>query len=210
MFSFFIHAFVSIFAVTHPLLNVSAVPNRNKNEEVIAYRTHTIEVILMLMAIGTVVLIVGQFVFSWFHISIQTLRIIGGFIIFVVACTLLRLPIFISKKQTTADDELKTHTKDGFFNSFPILKKVARTVESLTSRQSFRLLHICITYSAICFVLSIAYGLHMILDWFQGRVNNRVWFVLTKLAGILLATFALEMVLVGLTDVFPIFEQKAA
>lgn len=208
MFSFFIHAFVSIFVVTHPLLNVSAVSNLTKNEKVVAYRNHTIEAVLMLAAIVTFVLIIGQFVFSWFHISIQTLRIIGGFIIFTVGCTLFRLPIMVSKEKTSVEPK-KEQPKE-LPQSYPIFRKVARTVESLTSRQSFRLIHVCITYSAVCFVLSITYALHVLLDWFQGRVNNRVWFVLTKVTGILLATFALEMVLIGLTDVFPIFEQKAA
>lgn len=212
MFSFFIHAFVSIFTILTPIGNIPLYLGFSKNQDVKEMKQIALKAIMVALGILTTFLLLGQFLFSLFHISITSLRVIGGIIIFGIGYHLIRSKNIKSPNVHPKEQRKKS---DAPYMSIwaPTGPATVETVKRLTLSQRNRWVHlsnICITFIAFCFVLTITAGGLFLAKWLQGQSAGTGLFVFTKLAGFLLTVIALEMLLTGLTDILPVIERKTA
>ncbi|WP_054709678.1 MarC family protein [Bacillus sp. JCM 19041] len=212
MFSFFIHAFVSIFTILNPIGNIPLYLGFSENQDVKEMKQIALKAIMIALGILTTFLLLGQFLFSMFHISINSLRVIGGIIIFGIGYHLIRSKNIKSRYIQPKEQRNKSDATQTSLWS-PAGSDTVETVKRLTLSQPNRWVHlgnICITFIAFCFVLTITVIGLFLAKWLQGQSTSTGLFVFTKLAGFLLTVIALEMVLTGLTDILPIIERKTA
>lgn len=85
MFSFIIHIFVSLFAVSNPIGNVPVFITLTKGCTAKERTAIAHKAVILSFFILTAFLIFGQLIFKLFDINIHALRVAGGIFIFGIA-----------------------------------------------------------------------------------------------------------------------------
>lgn len=102
---FGILAFTSLFTMVNPLgiipvyISLTGDLETKEAKRVAVKATITALIILMLFAIG------GKFIFDFFSISVNSLRIVGGIIFFIAGYDMLQARFIRTKSQSESDDE---------------------------------------------------------------------------------------------------------
>jgi len=102
---FGILAFTSLFTMVNPLgvipvyISLTRDLETKEAKRVAVKATITALIILMLFAVG------GKFIFDFFSISVNSLRIVGGIIFFIAGYDMLQARFIRTKLQSESDDE---------------------------------------------------------------------------------------------------------
>ena len=102
---FGILAFTSLFTMVNPLgvipvyISLTGDLGTKEAKRVAVKATITALIILMLFAVG------GKFIFDFFSISVNSLRIVGGIIFFIAGYDMLQARFIRTKLQSESDDE---------------------------------------------------------------------------------------------------------
>lgn len=206
MFSFIIHVFVSLFAVTNPIGNVplflALTEGYQAEERTALARKAAILSFLILIAF----LIFGEFIFRLFAINIHALRIAGGIFIFGIAYNLLNAKQ--SHVQSLHKNEHRESKEKEDISvtplSIPIISGpgTIATVMSL-SAGSRSLIHFGGMIVGIAAVLLTFAAFHY-STIIAKRLGQTEMNVITRLMGLILAVVAVGMIGTGLKGMFPV------
>ncbi|SDB92413.1 MarC family protein [Shouchella lonarensis] len=214
MVSFFIHAFVSIFAIMNPIGNIPVFLGLAGDQTNMERRKTVLKAVLVAFVILTIFLLLGQFVFKLFGITIDALRIAGGIILFGIGYHL------VLAKRTSShslhDKEQSEGEDKGDISISPLGTPLIAgpgtiaAVMSLTSSQNNRWMHVGVTFFAFTAVLFITFIVLMLANWIQGKIGHTGLAVITRLMGLILTAIAIEMIVLGVVEAFPIVHRRMA
>jgi len=198
---------VSFFAVMNPIGNIPifiSLTNGYSQQQ----KKHTArKAAIVSLCILTVFLVLGNFIFSLFGITIHAFRVAGGILIFGIAYNLLHAKT--SNAQTPHSSEKKEAEEKEDISITPLALPIMAgpgtiaTVMAHTGSSSFDISHLILVFIGFALVLALSYVLFyystpVINKLGQGGLN-----VVTRLMGLILAVISIQMIAEGIKGLFP-------
>lgn len=205
---FFIYVFSSIFVVVSPISGVvtfisltSKMTRKEKND--IAKKAVTLACVIALFFAIT-----GSTILNLFSISVDSLRVAGGLLLFSIAFDMMHAKVSresITEEEITQSQErediwvfpigLPLLTGPGTISTVIVLMGMADSVQ----QKAIILISIIFTFIACLFIFLFSRRLHKFIGY-----NGML--VFTRLMGLLLAALAVDLTATGIINIFqPIF-----
>lgn len=197
----FIKSFLFLFAVIDPIGSVPVFIEATKHfgpleKRKIALRA-TIIAFLILLFFTTA----GHLIMDVMQISMDAFQISGGIILFLFALTM----IFGEGKPEEEKHLIKDYAHVTIFPiAMPSLASPASimTVVIVTDAQTHPMIDQLYTMLTAALVLGVAYLLFLSSHFIQSKVSESILTVLSKIMGLIIASFAVQSVISGIRDYF--------
>lgn len=205
MFSLLLKVIVSFFAVMNPIGNIPifiSLTNGYSQQE----KKHTAKkAAIVSLGILTVFLVLGNFIFSLFGITIHAFRVAGGILIFGIAYNLLHAKT--SKAQSPRGKERQEAVEKEDISitplALPIMAGPGTIATVMTHSGSHHIVNLLLVFIGFALILAVSYFLFyystpIITKLGQGGLN-----VITRLMGLILAVISIQMIADGIKGLFP-------
>ncbi len=212
-YTLFVQALVGIFVIVNPFGNVPLFISLTAKMDSVERRAAIIKSMVIATAILLVFALIGQTLFGLLHVTLSSLRIAGGLLLLAIAFDMLMGRSPASKIDPDEEREAVAITPmatpllagPGAISTAMILMNeahIAALQDGLSSIQETELkLWILV---AILIAMAAAFVVLINSEWMYRLIKKDGSRVLTKIMGIILATIAIEMVVSGLHQAFPI------
>ncbi|PKP54352.1 MAG: MarC family transcriptional regulator [Candidatus Altiarchaeales archaeon HGW-Altiarchaeales-3] len=202
--TFFIYAFVSIFIIVNPIAGlitfISLTSNlSSKERKVIVKRSVTIA-----CALALIFAISGELVLRLFNITVDSLRVAGGVLLFMIALDMLHARV---SRESVTIEEMTDATKREDISVFPLAMPlltgpgaittviiVIRTGETIDLKV-LAILAIILTFALVYLIFAFADKINKILG-----VTGSL--VLTRVMGLILGAIAVSFVSTGAWNIY--------
>jgi multiple antibiotic resistance protein len=201
MLEVFIQAFVLYFVVIDPIGNtplfMSITQNQSEKDKI---RT-AVEGIIVATVVLILFSIIGQFILSYLNISLESFRIAGGIILFLIA-----LEMLFNKRQERKEKILDLN-KDKisiFPLAIPILAgpaAITSVIVIATKYQSDFKLHL-ISILGLIGVMIITLSLFILLAKSDKFINRNITNIISRVIAIILAALSIQYIVDGLLILF--------
>jgi multiple antibiotic resistance protein len=212
-YTLFIQALVGVFVIVNPFGNVPLFISLTGKMNSIERRAAIVKSMVIATAILLVFALIGQTLFGLLHVTLSSLRIAGGFLLLAIAFDMLMGRSPASKIDPNEEREAVAVTPmatpllagPGAMSTVMILMNeahVAALQEGLGGLQETELK----VWIIVALLISMA-GAFIVLinsEWVYRIIKKDGSRVLTKIMGIVLATIAIEMIVSGLHQAFPV------
>ena len=203
-FGFFIYAFTSIFVVVSPISGVvtfisltSKMTHEEKNE--IAKKSVTLACVIALFFA-----IAGNIILNLFSISVDSLRVAGGLLLFSIAFDMMHAKV--SRESITEEEISQSQEREDiwvFPIGLPLLTGpgvISTVIVMMGSTESIEqkiiiLVSIILTFVLCLYIFLFSRRIHKIIGY-----NGML--VFTRLMGLLLAALAVNLVSTGIIEIF--------
>lgn len=206
MFTFIIHAVVSVFAVMNPIGNVPIFLSLTDGYEEAERRNTALRSVAISFILLTIFLILGHYIFNLFGITISAFRVAGGILIFGIAYKLLHgSPSHMHKLH---DDEHKESIEKEDISVTPLAIPIIAgpgtiaTVMTLAAGGRMWMSSVDVLVS-FTLVLGITYFVFRFSSWISSKMGKTEMNIVTRLMGLILAIISVQMVAEGLLGLFP-------
>lgn len=203
MFSFFLHAVISIFAVMNPLgilpTFMALTSGYTKREQRIVAQRAIFNAFFILF----VFLVLGNAILGLFGITIHAFRVAGGILLFSIASNLLRAQQ--SRVQSPNKDEQESRDDISVTPlAIPIIAGpgTITSVMALSAGPEF-FRNAAAVLPAFVLVLFATYVVFHYSTWIHNRLSTAQLNVITRLMGFLLSIMAVQMIATGIGGLFP-------
>ncbi len=203
---FIIHVFTIIFVVVNPVSGVvtfisltSRMTNEEKNE--IAKKSVTLAYMIALFFA-----IAGNIVLNLFSISVDSLRVAGGILLFSIAFDMMHAKV--SKGRITEEEISNSQEREDiwiFPISLPLLTgpgTISTVIVLIGGTETvvqkiIIILSIILTFIICYYIFQFSRGIHKLIGY-----NGML--VFTRMMGLLLAALAVDLTVKGIIDIFHI------
>src|SRR5699024_1145688 len=207
MLSLIIHTIVSLFAVMNQIGNVPiflSLTEGNTEEE---RRKTDRKSLLATFIILLIFILVGHTIFHLFDITIDAFRVAGGILIFGIAYNLLHAKQ--SKAHSLQPDEHQEGVEKDDVSITPLAIPIFAgpgTIATVMALAAFGDSRLESGLAVIIGILIVIIGMYLIL-YFSGEIDHYLgktgMNVITRMMGLLLAVIAVQMIVKGLSAIFP-------
>lgn len=203
-FLYFIYAFASIFVIVNPvegtMVFISLTSGMSGEEKKRIYRRTT----LVAFAIAILFAVAGDLVLRFFGITVDSLRVAGGILLFLVAMDMLRSGRHYRK---VTEAELRDASDREDISVFPLATPLLTGPGAITTvivlmgaaatltQKAEVLLAICLTFLAAYYILKFSEYIDRVLG-ITGIM------VMTRIMGLLLGAIAVNFVAVGAWNMY--------
>ena len=203
MLEVFIQAFVLYFVVIDPIGNtpifMSITQTQNEREK---YQI-AIEAVIIATIILILFSIIGQFILSYLNVSLESFRIAGGIILFLIA-----LEMLFNKRQERKEQILdKTKNKLSIFPlAIPILAgpaAITSTIVIATNHQG-DLISQSVSLLGLIAVMVITLIFFLLLAKSDKFINKNITNIISRVIAIILAALSIQYIIDGLLILFKI------
>lgn len=201
MLEVFLQAFVLYFVVIDPVGNtpifLSITQSQNEKEK---YQT-AIEATLIATIILIFFSVIGQFILSYLNISLESFRIAGGIILFLIAIEML----FNKRQERKEQIIIKTKDKLSVFPlAIPILAGPAAitSVIVIATKYQENLTLQSINLLGLVSVMIITLVLFIILAKSDKFLNKNITNIISRVIAIILAALSIQYIVDGLLVLF--------
>ena len=203
MLEVFIQAFVLYFVVIDPIGNtpifMSITQTQNEKEK---YQT-AIEGVTIATAVLILFSIIGQFLLSYLNISLESFRIAGGIILFLIAIEML------FNKRQERKEQILDRTKDKlsvFPLAIPILAGPAAITSVIVIATKYQgdLILQSINLLGLIMVMVITLVFFMMLAKSDKFINKNITNIISRVIAIILAALSIQYIIDGLLILFKI------
>ena len=201
MLEAFIQAFVLYFVVIDPIGNtplfLSITQNQNGKEKI----QTAVEGIIIATAVLILFSIIGQFILSYLNISLESFRIAGGIILFLIA-----LEMLFNKRQERKERVLDSN-KDKisiFPLAIPILAgpaAITSVIVIATKYQDDFTLQLTSIFGLIG-VMILTLFLFLLLAKSEKFINKNITNIVSRVIAIILAALSIQYIVDGLLIIF--------
>ena len=201
MLEVFIQAFVLYFVVIDPIGNTSIFMSiTQKQDEKEKYQT-AIEAVIIAVVILILFSIIGQFLLSYLNVSLESFRIAGGIILFLIAIEML-----FNKRQERKEQILdKTRDKLSIFPlAIPILAGPAAITSVIVIATKYQgdLISQLISLLGLIIVMIVTLIFFLILAKSDKFINPNVTNIISRVIAIILAALSIQYIIDGLLVLF--------
>ena len=203
MLEVFIQAFVLYFVVIDPIGNtpifMSITQIQNEREK---YQT-AIEAVLIATIVLILFSIIGQFILSYLNVSLESFRIAGGIILFLIAIEML-----FNKRQERKEQILdKTKNKLSVFPlAIPILAGPAAITSVIVIATKYQgdLLSQSISLLGLVIVMFVTLIFFLLLAKSDKFINKNITNIISRVIAIILAALSIQYIMDGLLILFKV------
>ncbi len=204
LLTFSIYAFTSIFVIVNPVSGVMAfismTANMSQADKVYVARRSV--VIATLIAI--IFSITGEFILSLFNITVYSLMVAGGILLFLVAVDML---FARTTRESITTEELKDASQRENISIFPIAMPLLTGPGAITTiivliRTAADLNSKMIVIGAILLTFVITFLIFRFSDYFNKVVGMTGMLVTTRLMGLFLGAIAVDFISTGIKRIF--------
>jgi len=207
-YSLFIHAVVGVFVIVNPFGNVPIFITLTQKFSPEERKSSIIKAMVIATAILLVFALIGQTVLNLLNVTLDSLRIAGGLLLLAIAFDMLMGKSPASR--IDADEEREsvavTPMATPLLAGPGAMTTVMIWMNEAASEQAPQspVLMQCLVLIAILIAMAAAFAILINSDLMYRVIRKDGARVLTKVMGIVLATIAVEMVISGLLNAFPI------
>jgi multiple antibiotic resistance protein len=197
----FLKTFFFLVAVIDPLGSIPVYLEATKQFSIKAKRRIAVKASGIALVILLFFILVGQYIMEGMHITLSAFQISGGVILFLFALTM----IFGEGKPEEEKHMIKDYTH---VTVFPIaIPSIASpgaimAVVLLTDNHIYSFWQQTATSIAVFLVIIVTCTLLLMASRIQERVGETGIIVISKIMGLLLASFAIQNILTGIKDYF--------
>ena len=201
MLEVFIQAFVLYFVVIDPIGNTPLFMSITQNQSGKDKIRTAVEGIVIATVVLILFSIIGQFILSYLNISLESFRIAGGIILFLIA-----LEMLFNKRQERKEKILDLN-KDKisiFPLAIPILAgpaAITSVIVIATKYQSDFKLHL-ISILGLIGVMIITLSLFILLAKSDKFINRNIANIISRVIAIILAALSIQYIVDGLLILF--------
>ncbi len=201
MIEVFFQAFVLYFVVIDPIGNTPIFMSITQNQSGKEKIQTAIEGILIATVVLILFSVIGQFILSYLNISLESFRIAGGIILFLIA-----LEMLFNKRQERKEQILDLN-KDKisiFPLAIPILAgpaAITSVVVVATKYQADIALQL-VSILALVGVMTITLFLFLLLAKSDKFLNKNITNIISRVIGIILAALSIQYIIDGLLILF--------
>jgi multiple antibiotic resistance protein len=202
--TFLIYAFTSIFAIVNPVSGVMAfismTANMSKADKIYIARRSV--VIATLIAI--IFSVTGDFILNLFNITVDSLRVAGGVLLFLVALDML---FARTTRESISTEELKYASQRENISIFPIAMPLLTGPGAITTiivliKTAENVDQKLIVIGAILLTFCITFLIFRFSDYFNKVVGMTGMLVMTRLMGLFLGAIAVDFISIGIKHIF--------
>ena len=202
--TFFIYSFTSIFVIVNPvsgILTFMALTQGMKDDEKRAVAKRSVMVACIL---AVVFAMAGELILRLFNITVDSLRVAGGVLLFIIAIDMLHAR---TSRESVTPEEIKDASKRDDPSVFPlatplltgpgaittviVVIRTARTIEL----KIVTLTTILLTFVIAYFIFRYAYRINKIL-------GVTVSLVITRIMGLILGAIAVDFIATGAWNLY--------
>ena len=201
MLEVFIQAFVLYFVVIDPIGNTPLFMSITQNQSGKDKIRTAVEGIVIATVVLILFSIIGQFILSYLNISLESFRIAGGIILFLIA-----LEMLFNKRQERKEKILNLN-KDKisiFPLAIPILAgpaAITSVIVIATKYQSDFKLHL-ISILGLIGVMIVTLSLFILLAKSDKFINRNIANIISRVIAIILAALSIQYIVDGLLILF--------
>lgn len=209
-FTFFVSAFTAIFSIVNPVSGVMSFISmtsdmKNEDKNYVAKRSVVIGCIIAILFT-----ISGNFILEFFSITVDSLRVAGGILLFLVAMDML---FARTTRESISSEELSDAVQRENISIFPmampmltgpgaittIILYITKGIEEYNiSLETVKMLEI----AAILLTFFITYLIFRFSDYFRKVVGMTGMLVMTRLMGLFLGAIAVGFISDGIWNIY--------
>jgi len=194
-----------LIAVIDPLGSVPVYLEATKNFDKIHKRKIAIRASMVAFFILLFFIIIGQLILEGMKVSLDAFQISGGLILFLFALTM----IFGDGKPENEKSKITDYMHVAIFPiAIPSIASpgAIMAVVLMTNNNLYSIKQQAITSVLVLVVVAITCGLLLVANIVQKRVGEYGITVISKIMGLILASYAVQSILTGLRDFFTILQ----
>ena len=200
MVSFFIYAFTAVLVIVNPLSGLFIFLSMTSGFTEKMRQAFATKSVLLALFLALFFAVAGAFVLKVFGISIDSIRIAGGILLFAVGFNMMRAHV----DNTVSQTEISSANKD--FWVFPIAIPLLcgpGTISTVIvlSGSSPDYLHMLLLLIAIICVFAVTYAIFHFSQTIHKYISYTAMLVVTRVFGLLLSAIAVGMITTGLYNI---------
>lgn len=206
----FLTAFAGLFAIMNPFVALPVFLSFTEGESAATQRRQALRVAVYSLALGLVILFSGSAILSFFGVSVDDFRIAGGVVLLTIGLGMLNGG---SRAHSGSPDEQTQQAQqvDPTFYplTFPMLVGPG-TITTLVVLAGHA--HSVSSYGEVVAALLAVVVILALVLFFAGSIGKHMSetlrTIMTRLMGMLLASMAVQMMVAGISAVFPVLAGK--
>lgn len=199
-------AFGAFFAIMNPFVNLPIFLSLTTGFEVAQQRALAVKITLFSAIMCAVVLVAGQQIIGFFGITIDQFRIAGGVVLAHIAWSMLNGQSITSHHGT--EDEQDHHQDLSGLAFYPITFPIIVGPGTLATliiyaNQADGVMDLLATGAVVAVILGLLFVVFFFAAAFGRVMTDTMRVIMTRLMGMILLAIAVEMLVAGLSAVFP-------
>ncbi|MCQ6279300.1 MarC family protein [Bacillus sp. EB600] len=205
MISLLLKIIVSFFAVMNPIGNIPIFISLTNGYSQHQKKYTARKAAFVSFCILTAFLLVGNFIFSMFGITIHAFRVAGGILIFGIAYNLLHAKTSTTQTPHSKEKEEATEKEDISITplALPIMAGPGTIATVMTLATSYNISNLILVLVGFTLVLGISYLLFYYSTPIIEKLGHGGLNVITRLMGLILAVISIQMIAEGIKGLFP-------
>jgi len=202
--TFFFYAFASIFVIVNPVGGLITFISLTAGMSVAERREIAKRSVMIACLLAIVFAISGELILRFFGVTVDSLRVAGGILLFIVALDMLHARV--SRESVTAE-EIKDATKREDISVFPIAMPLLTGPGAITTvivviRTGQTLELKIITILAILLTFALSYLIFRFADVINRILGVSGSLVVTRVMGLLLGAIAVNFIAIGIWNIY--------
>ena len=202
--TFFIYAFVSIFVIVNPVGGLITFIALTSGMSAAERKETAKRSVMVACALAIVFAISGELILEFFGVTVDSLRVAGGILLFLIALDMLHARV---SRESVTTEEIKDATEREDVSVFPIAMPLLTGPGAITTvivviRTGETMDLKIITILAILLTFALSY----IVFRFADKINKILGFtgslVVTRVMGLLLGAIAVTFISVGVVNLY--------
>ncbi|ODS39527.1 MAG: hypothetical protein A7316_05315 [Candidatus Altiarchaeales archaeon WOR_SM1_86-2] len=202
--TFFIYAFVSIFVIVNPVGGLITFIALTSGMSAAERKETAKRSVMVACALAIVFAISGELILEFFGVTVDSLRVAGGILLFLIALDMLHARV---SRESVTTEEIKDATEREDVSVFPIAMPLLTGPGAITTvivviRTGETMDLKIITILAILLTFAVSY----IVFRFADKINKVLGFtgslVVTRVMGLLLGAIAVTFISVGVVNLY--------
>ena len=202
--TFFIYAFVSIFVIVNPVSGLITFISLTNGMSATERKEIARRSVMVACVLAIVFAISGELILRIFGITVDSLRVAGGILLFIIALDMVHARV---SRESMTTEEIKDATKREDISVFPLAMPLltgpgAITTVIIVIRTGETPDLKIIAVLAILLTFALSYLIFRFADKINGVLGVTGSLVLTRVMGLLLGAIAINFISVGVWNIY--------
>lgn len=202
--TFFIYAFASIFVIVNPVGGLITFISLTTGMSAVERREIAKRSVVVACLLAVVFAISGELILRLFGVTVDSLRVAGGVLLFIVALDMLHARV---SRESVTTEEIKDAARREDVSVFPIAMPLLTGPGAITPvivviRTGTTLELKMIAISAILLTFALSYLIFRFADGINGILGVTGSLVITRVMGLLLGAIAVDFISTGIWNIY--------
>lgn len=207
LLTFFIYAFTSIFVIVNPVSGILTFISLTNGMSISEKKETAKRSVTVACVTAIAFAIAGEAILRFFNITVDSLRVAGGVLLFLIAIDMLHARV---SRESVTPEEVRDASKRDDVSVFPLAiplltgpGAITTVIVLIRTGKTFELK--AITLLAILLTFLLSYLFFRFADRINKMMGVTVSLVITRIMGLLLGAIAINFVTEGLWNIYRSF-----